>query len=490
MAMAFFFAITARILFHYHTGFVIDDAFITFRYAENIANGHGFVYNPGERVLGTTTPLFTLILSLFATAGISVYKASLAVSLLCSGFTAIIVLRLAQSLRFTLWYWVPVLLYALFPRSLSMDTGGMETALFTLLVTSAIYFHHRGQHFYAMAAATLASVTRPEGLWLLGLLFIWWAAREPRALGRLIVIPITLIGPWVLFSWHYFGSPVPNSVTAKLALYSHYGTEGPLANISFLLGLHNPFGWAMLILAVPGTWWLLNKQNFGRLAVVWIMGMIGFYTFNQSHIFLWYIVPIYPVFLILAGASLPWMSERMRWSRNRTEVASRAALVILAVVLLAGNVTPVRYYSQYQKLLEQVHQSIGYYLKAHADPGDTVAAEDIGYMGYFSAMRLIDRDGLISPEVVPYNRKGDYYGVIRDFKPEWVVAAMGSATSGFVDSTAFLNDYQQQKAFTYPTGIDLRVYRRVTGTDEAAKQPVTEQGIDIDRGLHKGLRSQ
>jgi hypothetical protein len=37
----------------------IDDAFITFRYARNIVHGVGFIYNAGERVLGTTTPLYT-----------------------------------------------------------------------------------------------------------------------------------------------------------------------------------------------------------------------------------------------------------------------------------------------------------------------------------------------------------------------------------------------------------------------------------------------
>src|SRR3954464_1309483 len=41
----------------------IDDAFITFRYSRNIVEGQGFVYNPGSRVLGTTTPLFTVLMA-------------------------------------------------------------------------------------------------------------------------------------------------------------------------------------------------------------------------------------------------------------------------------------------------------------------------------------------------------------------------------------------------------------------------------------------
>ncbi len=48
-------ALTARFLPGTRT---IDDAYITYRYSQNILEGHGLVYNPGERVLGTTTPLY------------------------------------------------------------------------------------------------------------------------------------------------------------------------------------------------------------------------------------------------------------------------------------------------------------------------------------------------------------------------------------------------------------------------------------------------
>jgi len=43
-----------------------DDAFITLRYARNFAEGHGFVYNPGETVLGTSSPLYGLTIGLLA----------------------------------------------------------------------------------------------------------------------------------------------------------------------------------------------------------------------------------------------------------------------------------------------------------------------------------------------------------------------------------------------------------------------------------------
>ena len=40
-----------------------DDAYITYRYARNLASGHGLVYNLGQDFLGTTTPLYSLLLA-------------------------------------------------------------------------------------------------------------------------------------------------------------------------------------------------------------------------------------------------------------------------------------------------------------------------------------------------------------------------------------------------------------------------------------------
>ena len=55
--------VITALLFGLFANWAYDDPFITFRYAENLALGNGFVFNLGERVLSTTTPLFTLILA-------------------------------------------------------------------------------------------------------------------------------------------------------------------------------------------------------------------------------------------------------------------------------------------------------------------------------------------------------------------------------------------------------------------------------------------
>lgn len=46
-----------------HQSFLNDDTYITLTYAKNLAQGNGFVYNHPPAVLGTTTPLLTIIVA-------------------------------------------------------------------------------------------------------------------------------------------------------------------------------------------------------------------------------------------------------------------------------------------------------------------------------------------------------------------------------------------------------------------------------------------
>src|SRR5205809_3666354 len=74
-------AIAVRVYVGQSTGFQFDDAWITYRYAENLAAGKGFVYNDGEFVEGSTAPLFVLLLSVLHFAGFAIPQSSLAISL-------------------------------------------------------------------------------------------------------------------------------------------------------------------------------------------------------------------------------------------------------------------------------------------------------------------------------------------------------------------------------------------------------------------------
>ncbi len=460
--------VLVRVAFHYLTEFTADDAFITFRYAENIASGLGFVYNEGQQVLGTTTPLFTLILSALALIKIPPPDAALLISMISSGATACVLYRFACSLRFMTWAIVPIIVYALWPRSLPADTGGMETAFFTLLVTAGFYFQHKRLDFYAIGMATLATATRPEGALLLGLLVLcnWWQHKE-RWLSY-IIVPLVILGPWLAFEMYYFGTIIPNSTAGKLALYSRFGTMSLIDTVIYLMAWHTPGGWLITIAAVFGGFWLNKKQNYGWLEVIFMLCLLVFFAASRARMFFWYIAPIYPILILFASAALPLLSDKFKISPARLPTVRTIVVAMGALVLIAGCYKPMAYYRDFQQAMEQMHKAVGLYLGQHGHRDDLVAAEDVGYMGYYSRMRILDRDGLVSPEAIPYNRSGNYYGLIEDYRPDWVVAAPDSPTSGFVADSAFQAQYHAEQTFPYGE-LGYTVFRlrnqTITGQD-------------------------
>ncbi len=476
LILIFLLTVLARIVFYQLTGFTTDDAFITFRYAENIAQGYGFVYNIGEHVLGTSTPLFTLILASFAALGMTAVKASLFISAVFSGLTAMVLYRFAQLLRFRWASWLPVMAYILFPRSLTADISGMETAFFTLLVTSAFYYQHKRLEIYAIGMATLATLTRPEGLWLLGLLLVYNWYKRPDRWFSYVLVPAILLVPWVIFAEWYFGSVVPNSVTAKLALYSQFGRPTPWQALRFMMAWHSVFGWILFVSAVIGGWWLNRKQNFCWPVVIWFVGTVLFYMFSRTMLFFWYIVPIYPMYLLFATAAAPFLIERYGPLVTRLNIIKPALYGLVILVLLAADYVPVTHYRKQEQILLDVHRQIGIYLNAEASENQLVAAEDIGYIGYYSRRRILDRDGLISPEVIPYNRAGKYLQVITDFQPSWVVASATSPISGFVNDSLFLAKYARDTSFA---AYDVRylLFSRKVADSSAAEQSLDKPGL-------------
>lgn len=453
-------AVAIRLGFHLYTGFTADDAFITFRYADNLASGLGFVYNEGQRVMGITSPLFTFLIALGRLVSFPAISMALLISVVASGITATMLFRLARSLRFTHLAALPAIAYMLWPRSLAAETCGMETALFTCLTVAAIYHHHRHATAYSLASATLAVLTRPEGAWLLLLLLIDVAFRHREALLSYIAIPISLLVPWAAFAWYYFGSVIPHSITAKMALYDYIQVEGPLGRFQYVMGFGSPGGWLLAILAIAGAYWLRRKQNFGWIAIAWVVGLIVFYTASGTHLFFWYLAPLYPMYLLLGMAAAPFLCEIARFSPRQYRLAGGWGQAMIVVVLLLGSINPVVYYKSYQDYLEGTHKTIGQYLLQHAKAGELLAAEDIGYMGYVSKMKVLDRDGLVSPETLPYLKSKSPLQLLLDYAPDWVVTSAGSGYNEFTDSAEFLGRYALEQRFGNEKGNSYDLWHK------------------------------
>src|SRR6185436_2567903 len=314
-----------------------DDTFITFRYALNLAAGHGFVFNLGERVLGTTTPLWALLLAGFRVLGAPLPETALALSLLADAATAILMWRLLDRLGFPAWVSLagPLLFLAIFD-ALSISRSGMEEPLFTTLVMATLYAVAAGRLAAAGCAAGLAALVRPEGLVLLPLLLLAGLLLPGRVppWRRLLAVALAaaVLGVWAVFAVGYFGSPVPQSIVAKA---SHMAKDPGLVRFSWmnlaLFAASGQFGggiyertllqlnFLLVPLAGVGALGLLVRALRERGRDAWLCAVLlaGFpfgYTAGLalSHAFTWfpwYYGPIYPFAALLAAAGAREVGE-------------------------------------------------------------------------------------------------------------------------------------------------------------------------------------
>ncbi len=205
-----------------------DDAFISFRYARNLLDGHGLVFNPGERVEGYTNLSWTLLSAVAQAAGLDAARAAAGAGALAVGALALIAAGLARRLdRGAAPGWAvvaPALLVA--EGGLALEAvQGLETALFAALVCAgllrAIDEHEQPARPPLSAVAfAAAALTRPEGALAFGLCF---GARLLLQRGRIgarawvgALLMGVVLGSHVGWRWSYYGDLVPNTFHVKV----------------------------------------------------------------------------------------------------------------------------------------------------------------------------------------------------------------------------------------------------------------------------------
>ena len=216
--------------------FLCDDAFISFRYARNLVEGQGLVFNAGERVEGYTNFLWVLELAaLWKVFGLRPESVAPWLSVVCTIATLAAVVwwaaRLPGLRRRGLVIWMALgLLCTSATFAVWTSGGGLETRQFTLFVVVAVacLTVHSGSRLGLLGASlslAAAAYTRPEGLLIAACCFGWFAAQRVVAAKRLrldvrelswLVLPfVALVGAHFLFRYGYYGEWLPNTYYAK-----------------------------------------------------------------------------------------------------------------------------------------------------------------------------------------------------------------------------------------------------------------------------------
>ena len=428
--------IISRALFAIILPLASEDAYITYRYAWNLANGNGLVYNPHERVLGFSSPLWTL----WSALGIKLMHDAIAPlfapvlwargwTLVADVATLLVVTATLERRHGRPAAWCFAFFFAGWNYFAAVASSGMEMNATLALIALGAVLAERGSRLTGPVLGALA-LARPEGLVAAVVLAIGASMRD-----RIVAALVALAGLAGL--WIYFGTIVPQSVVAKAQMY---GTPGPWAGRLW---------WEWLSPFPLGTWGLTSEgQIVSRLAVLLgpaavVGGMalwrergspiarlvaallavwLGYALVGVSYFFWYLIIPLAAASL-LAAIGLPRILKG-------PAVYAGAVLFVLGAWLIA----PALYIDRARA------EARGFYdtasdLARWARAGEHIMLEPIGLIGYMCPLVVTDETGLVSPRVAKRRLEGP--GWLADQlaaeRPEWLVMRRGEMT----DTLAF-----------------------------------------------------
>lgn len=430
---------------------IIDDAFITFRYARNLLEGHGFAYNAGEPVLGTTTPLFTLLLAGLALpwggAQANFPQIAVVVSALADSLSCVLLYQLGRKLGSPAAGLASALAWAVAPFSVTFAIGGLETSVYVLLLLSLMWAFLNARIVLAAGLGAAAILTRPDAVLLVGLVLAWHGlCSRPHILqagfwrhnAKAIATFLLPLLAWALWAGLYFGSPLAQSVSAKSNAYR----VEPLAMLSHMVNhFATPF---MEHLSFGANWLYVGLWLYPFLFIIGAMASyrrqasslpfalfpwVHFIVFSIGNplVFRWYLTPPLPFyFLFVALGASQLVAAALRPAPTQRRSAGRAALAALLVLLpmlslLRGWVrlpeqpparpAPSISWIQLERLYEEAAGLLQAHAASRAQP-ITLAAADVGVLGYrLPEMRILDLVGLNSKETLPYYPlDAAYYG--------------------------------------------------------------------------------
>jgi hypothetical protein len=430
--------LVARLALLIHGAPFYDDAFITFRFAANLANGNGLFWIPGEKMLETSTPLYACVLAflgkLFGT--IHIPYLAIALGLLSYVGACVLLQRIARGIGFNAIE--TSLLYLLFcfqPNIVLASVDGMETGFLLFLMLLAVHLWIQGSEGLAGIGCALLIATRVDAIAWVGTLFLAFIIAKRALPWRAIVAFSTGVAIWIAVAIYAWGGFIPLTTRVKPLAFPVRGSF--VVRLFSVLDAYFRFGnrMALIVIVLPfavGAWVAYKRRSIAGGAIVfYILGSAVALAAARAPIFPWYIVPVNLAMIFVEILGWGWLLSKVR-------IPHIAALLVFFLLL---GVWLVRdYYDSWRVLQAPANLQVGLWLQRHARPDSTVFTEPAGWIGYYCNCRLRDSTGIVNPEMVHYwsrlgGRERWFSTALRESVPDYVVLRQHEYTTGILFSS-------------------------------------------------------
>lgn len=409
-----------------HISYTPDDTYIHLQFARNLLRGDGFSFNRGEPTYGSTSPLWVFMIAAGGVVSSNLLIISKILSICFTLGSIVLFALLAKSfLQVSLYVFACTLVWSVDSWFLRWAPSGMETscALFFLLLGLFLYRAERSSAkkiYISPLVCALFTLIRPEGV-LLFLLCILDQAVHVRqriqSLVNFLLAYIFILTPWVLFAYVHCGDFVPNTFIAKSSS-PYFGfdqwTHSLFLVFKFVVS-NRLWETILIIIGVVLFSWKngLKKEWFGEDAkwfviAAWMVLLPIVYIVKGLPVVTRYLLLITPA-VILSG--FYFLIRIFQYARIRDSIQKWIVLtlVILSLTLNAIVSWAVVYphVRQFTEGMRECFIPIGKWFAAESPEKTTIAALDIGALGFFSERRILDLGGLITPGILPLLNQHD-----------------------------------------------------------------------------------
>jgi arabinofuranosyltransferase len=442
---------------------VVDDAYISFRYAYNAARGYGLTFNAGERrVEGYTNFMWTAMMIPWFWFGLPIHVVSMVLGTAWALGTLVLLMRVAGGSRDTGWLGALAAVLLAADGSFALwAVGGLESPLFAFLVLGGALAYLREMQVDGAGTArawplsgawfALAALTRPEGLLVYGLTGLHQVAtrlvRERRIAARQDWQRLALFAliwvPWFAFRWRYYGFPLPNTFYAKVTLSDTGAQRGRgMEYLQTFIRIHLgyvPLGVALLPLLRRR--WRAWSSYFVLLVLIYglYIGYVGG-DWSVGRFF----VPVMPMFyaLLVGGLAVVqgWLTQQVEKRLKLPTGVRQGLIAVVVVALVVGffvssslNGEKALFLDRFDaRLAGQARTTMGRWLHDNVPPDTYIAVDAAGQIPFYSDLRALDLYGLNDLTIAhhqvetmgqgtPGHEKMDMNYVIFEAQPDYII---------------------------------------------------------------------
>ncbi|HYM14854.1 MAG TPA: hypothetical protein VEZ14_04795 [Dehalococcoidia bacterium] len=403
-------------IFYFH--YTSDDAYITYRYARNFADGAGIVWNPGQWVEGYTNFLWLIVLAGLHRAGADLVLSGrwlgFGLSVVAAGAAYMLCIRLLEGAPGRAAGLAAALLLATCGTWAIWATAGLESPLFAVLTLAAVLLHLREQRSPRLPASgavwAFVAMTHPDGLLLLavsGVFKLGEALARLRASSasrtRALLVEALSLLAWVAgfvalfvpyFVWRYreYGWIFPNTYYDKVGASFDQYQRG----LAYVAAFSQEYA-AWLLLLAPLALALTAIRRVPALYVLaLVVSWMGYvvYVGGDSLARYRFLAPILPLAYALiatSGAALiaGQTAARKRWLAEAASVLAVAGLLAFNLHASAADFGLPR-----ERAAVADRVAIGRWLRANVPTTTTIALIPVGAIPYESRLTTIDMLGL------------------------------------------------------------------------------------------------